>query len=156
MSDHAHDAHASGHAHDHGHGGLGKYLAVFGALLVLTIISYSVARSDLMKTPAVGWTIMMAVSTAKALLVIAFFMHLIWEANWKYVLTIPASIMSVFLVLMLVPDVGRRTAHYAEERLEQAAPPVAIEAHSGGHVPPLPYTPADLQTKEAANDSKPH
>ena len=32
-----------------------------------------------------------------------------WEANWKYVLTIPASMMSIFLVLMLVPDIGRRT-----------------------------------------------
>ena len=37
-----------------------------------------------------------------------FFMHLIWEADWKYVLTIPASIMSVFLVLALIPDIGMR------------------------------------------------
>ena len=32
------------------------------------------------------------------MLVIMFFMHLMWEANWKYVLTIPASMMSIFLL----------------------------------------------------------
>jgi cytochrome c oxidase subunit 4 len=51
---------------------------------------------------------MMAVSCTKAMLVIMFFMHLKWEANWKWVLTIPASFMSIFLLLMLVPDVGMR------------------------------------------------
>jgi cytochrome c oxidase subunit 4 len=66
---------------------------------------------------------MMAVSCAKALLVILFFMHLLWEANWKYVLTIPASMMSIFLLLMLVPDIGRRTTKYSEERWLYAAEP---------------------------------
>ena len=66
---------------------------------------------------------MMAISCAKAALVILFFMHLKWEANWKYVLTIPASIMSVFLVLMLVPDIGLRTGWYSMERWEYSAEP---------------------------------
>ena len=35
---------------------------------------------------------MMAVSCTKAMLVILFFMHVKYEANWKYVLTIPAGI----------------------------------------------------------------
>ena len=52
-----------------------------------------------------------------------FFMHLIWEANWKYVLTIPASIMSIFLLLMLFPDVLDRTRTYSEERWLHAAKP---------------------------------
>ncbi len=34
---------------------------------------------------------MMAVSCTKAMLVILFFMHVKYEANWKYVLTIPAG-----------------------------------------------------------------
>ena len=51
---------------------------------------------------------MMAVSCTKAMLVILFFMHLKWEANWKWVLTIPATFMSMLLVFMLVPDVGWR------------------------------------------------
>lgn len=153
--DHTHTQRAS--HDDHGHGGVGKYLLVFLALCVLTVISFGVASSPLMNTPSVGWAIMMAVSSAKALLVIAFFMHLIWEANWKYVLTIPASIMSVFLVLMLVPDIGYRTRHYAEERLLYAAPPVAersISHSADHHGPPLPFTAEDL--KRSADRSHPH
>jgi cytochrome c oxidase subunit 4 len=62
-----------------------------------------------------------------------FFMHLIWEANWKYVLTVPASIMSVFLLLMLFPDVRFRTYKYSEERWLHAATPVLEDEHAGGH-----------------------
>ena len=75
---------------------------------------------------------MMAVSCTKAMLVIMFFMHLLWEANWKWVLTIPASFMSIFLMLMLVPDIGWRQnngyAHYSRERWLFAADPPAVEA----------------------------
>ena len=64
----------------------------------------------------VGWGTMMAVSVAKALLVILFFMHLWWERAWKYVLTIPSLIMGVLLVMLLVPDIGFRTNTYSNER----------------------------------------
>jgi cytochrome c oxidase subunit 4 len=127
----SHDAHGhTTHVHDseseHGHGSVGKYLAVFIALLVLTGMSFAAGSSPrIMSTPAVGWTIMLAISCCKALLVMLFFMHLIWEANWKYVLTIPASIMSVFLLLMLIPDIMSRTRHYSEERWLRAATPRA-------------------------------
>jgi cytochrome c oxidase subunit 4 len=80
----------------------------------------------------VSRSLMMAVSCTKAMLVIMFFMHLLWEANWKWVLTIPASIMSVFLMFMLVPDIGWRKdngfARYSDERWLYAADPPAIEA----------------------------
>lgn len=64
---------------------------------------------------------MMLISVAKALLVIIFFMHLAWETNWKYVLTIPAAVMSALLVLILIPDIGNRTNSYSEEREKFAA-----------------------------------
>jgi cytochrome c oxidase subunit 4 len=119
--DHGHDAHA-----DHGHGGVGKYVMVFIALLVLTAISFAVGNSQTLRenSPGTMWAMMMAVSCAKAMLVILFFMHILWEANWKYVLTVPASMMSIFLLLMLVPDIGRRTEKYSEERWLHAAEPV--------------------------------
>ncbi len=128
------------HGNEHGHGdhgdgehappkGIGKYVAVFFSLCVLTAISFGIANSPLMKTESIGWTGMMAVSCAKALLVILFFMHLRWEANWKYVLTIPASIMSIFLLLMLVPDIGRRTRNYSEDRWLHAAEPQSHVVH---------------------------
>jgi cytochrome c oxidase subunit 4 len=64
----------------------------------------------------VGWAFMMAVSCTKAMLVILCFMHVWWEANWKYVLTIPAAMMAIFLAIMLVPDVGMRLRMVSQER----------------------------------------
>ena len=124
----------SGHADQHDHGGNGKYIMVFFALCILTSASFLTFfpfwRDSI--SPEVSRTFMMAVSCMKALLVMGFFMHLIWEANWKYVLTIPAGMMSIFLVLMLVPDVGCRYAHYNLPRLIHAADP---EEADHGHNP---------------------
>jgi cytochrome c oxidase subunit 4 len=114
----AHDDHAS-------HGGVAIYVAVAVALLFLTGCSYLTHLP--LWDAVIGdklWvkrTWMMAVSCSKAMLVILFFMHLKWEANWKWVLTIPASLMSAFLVLMLVPDVGLRMRKASEQRLVYAA-----------------------------------
>lgn len=126
MTDHPESEH---HDHEGGHG-TGKYWAVFGMLCVFTLISFWLGNSPIKHTaPQVAWAGMMAVSCGKALLVMLFFMHLLWEANWKYVLTIPASVMSVFLVLMLVPDIGQRTEHYHPQRWLYASEPVpALQA----------------------------
>lgn len=114
------------------HGGVGKYLAVFAALCVLTGASFFTYSSYWPFGKHVAWAFMMAVSCTKAMLVIMFFMHLFWEANWKWVLTVPATFMSVFLVLMLVPDIGWRQnngfARYSLERLRYEADPPAVEA----------------------------
>jgi len=117
----AHDAHGHDHAHDDahaGHGGIGKYLLVFLALCALTTMSF-LTYSPLWpwrSEPQVGWAFMMAVSCTKAMLVVLFFMHVFWEANWKYVLTIPAAMMAIFLAIMLVPDVGMRNRMVSQER----------------------------------------
>jgi cytochrome c oxidase subunit 4 len=113
------------------HGGLGKYLWVFAALCVLTTISFLTYFEfwHQMFSVEVSRALMMAVSCAKALLVASFFMHLLWEANWKYVLTIPAAIMSVFLICMLVPDIGFRTHRYSDARWQHAAIPQAAHHH---------------------------
>lgn len=150
MSEHAHGhghTHGTAGHHDdqhHGHGGVGKYIAVFVALCVLTAISFATARFMLgpdadSGTVLVGRVVMIAVSCCKALLVMLFFMHLIWEANWKYVLTIPASIMSIFLLLMLFPDILDRTRQYAEERWLYAAEPVTGEAEQHGSSSETPH-----------------
>ncbi len=112
------------------HGGVGKYLAVFVALCVLTSASFFTYSSYWPFSKEVAWAFMMAVSCTKAMLVIMFFMHLFWEANWKWVLTIPASFMSIFLMLMLVPDIGMRQnngyARYSRERWIYAADPSRV------------------------------
>jgi len=152
MSDHGHSHNPLGHdAHGAGHGGVGKYIAVFVALCLLTMCSFA-TYSELWRThlpPAVGWAFMMTVSCTKAALVILFFMHLKYEADWKYILTIPASIMSIFLVLALIPDVGLRVRRYSEERLEHVGTQADADAlekaseaaaheesHGAGHAQP--------------------
>jgi len=138
MTDHAaaHDDHLPvGHdSHDEmAHGGIGKYLAVFAALCLLTMCSfltYFPFWREHVPMPA-SRALMMAVSCTKAMLVIMFFMHLLWEANWKWVLTIPASFMSIFLMLILVPDAGWRQnngyPHYCGDRRFYPPDPVSIE-----------------------------
>ena len=103
------------------------FLFVFLMLCALTGISFWVANSYLMENRVVGWSAMMLVSIAKALLVILFFMHLWWERAWKYVLTIPALFMGVLLVLLLVPDVGYRYLTYSKDRRENAPKPVVSD-----------------------------
>lgn len=97
------------------------FAMVFVMLLALTAMSFWVANSHLMENPTTGWTAMMAISAAKAMLVILFFMHLWWEKSWKYILTVPVTIIGVVLVLLLIPDVGNRFATYSKTR--QAAAP---------------------------------
>jgi cytochrome c oxidase subunit 4 len=135
MSQHGHQHAASGHGADHGDHGHGAdhhhevsiahYIYVFIALCVLTTASFFTYSSywPFHAQPAIGWAFMMAVSCTKAMLVILFFMHVKYEANWKYVLTIPAAFMSIFLILALVPDVGMRGHWLAEERLLHMAEP---------------------------------
>lgn len=123
-----HDQHG-GHEHGaHDHGGMAKYVYVFFALCFLTTLSfltYSEYWPQSLGRHEVKRLFMMAVSCTKAMLVILFFMHVKYEANWKYVLTIPASMMSIFLMLALVPDIGARVngmfgygGKYSPERLE--------------------------------------
>ena len=118
LPEHHHDDHGGHGGHDAGHGGIGKYVLVFLALCGLTTMSFLTYSSlwPWRDQPQVGWTFMMAVSCTKAMLVILFFMHVLWEANWKYVLTIPAAMMAIFLALMLVPDVGLRNRMVSQER----------------------------------------
>ncbi|HUY34841.1 MAG TPA: cytochrome C oxidase subunit IV family protein [Pirellulales bacterium] len=128
-----HGSHGDDHAQaDHAQAdhGVGKYIAVFVALCFLTACSFFTYSRfwPFHQTPEVAWVFMTAVSCTKAMLVILFFMHVKYEANWKYVLTIPASIMAIFLTLALVPDVGARVhglfgfgGKYSQERREYAA-----------------------------------
>ncbi len=136
---HAHDEHLGDHGAHPDHGGIAKYIYVFIALCILTMMSFWTYADFPVKwpfhdTPKVAWAFMMAVSCSKAMLVILFFMHVKYEANWKYVLTIPAAMMSIFLMLMLIPDVGNRGRYASEERKYNMAEPKATTAepsHTG-------------------------
>ena len=98
-------------------------VVVFVMLSILTGISYWIANSALMDNRPLAWGSMLAVSIAKATLVVCFFMHFWWERAWKYVLTIPALIMGCLLVVLLIPDIAMRTESYSQQR-HQAAPEI--------------------------------
>ncbi len=122
-SNHTSDSNASAHAEKDRKP---FFAIVFVMLLVLTAMSFWVANSHLMENPTTGWIAMMAISSAKAMLVILFFMHLWWEKSWKYVLTVPVTIIGVILVLLLIPDVGNRFATYSKTRRSAAPEPATI------------------------------
>lgn len=109
------------------------FLSVFAMLGLLTLCSFAVANSPLMENPLTGWIVMMAISVAKAVLVVLFFMHLRWETTWKYVLTIPAAIMSFVLVFMLVPDIAMRTHSYSRARQQVAPSEEHHTVHDSAH-----------------------
>ena len=73
-----------------------NYLMVFGALLVLTVITVAVSYVHLPTTPAVALGLTIAV--AKAALVAMFFMHLNHERRLIYV----ALILTVVLFAALI------------------------------------------------------
>jgi len=138
MADHSHSHQSADHHADHGaddahagHGSGALYGMIFIMLCVLTALSFG-SFYVFKGTPKIGWAVMMAISCMKAGLVIMFFMHLIWEANWKYVLTFPAMFMSIFLVLMLVPDIGWRMDNYDYYRKLGAAEPAAVVEYQAG------------------------
>lgn len=109
----------------------GVFIVVFLMLCALTALSFWIANSHLMEDRMIGWMAMMGVSVAKAFLVVTFFMHLWWEKKWKYVLTIPAMLMAVLLVMLLVPDIADRVGTYSKTRSGYA--PV-VESETGTDV----------------------
>jgi caa(3)-type oxidase subunit IV len=88
MTDHAETIHGD---HSHGHDNspeairreIRKYLYVFGALALLTIITVAIAQLHLPTWQAIA--LALVVATVKGSLVAAFFMHLITERKLIYV-----------------------------------------------------------------------
>jgi cytochrome c oxidase subunit 4 len=153
MSDH--EAHNADGDHAEHHGNMKTFVTVFISLCILTACSFTFANVDfIMQTPAVGWALMMAISCGKAMLVITFFMHMLWESNWKFVLTIPASMMSVFLVLMLIPDIGLRTRHYSESRWRYAPEPQEVQHHDDHDEDHDKSLGEDAESDEGASDER--
>ena len=111
------------------------FLVVFALLCGLTGVSYWIANSNLMvESSDVARGCLLAVSVAKAFLVVMFFMHLWWEKSWKYVLTLPALVLAVVLFILLIPDVGLRSESYSTDRqLRAPAPQSASSDRPANH-----------------------
>lgn len=83
---------------DHSH--VGKYMAVFGALLVLTAVTVGVSTFHMGIMAAVG--VAMLVASMKGALVAAYFMHLIGEK--KFIWIVLGITAFFFLLILAVPS----------------------------------------------------
>ncbi len=127
-SSHAAAEHSEAQDHD-GHGQHSHARAIWGVFIALCVLTCAslLTYTDFwqQRVPMeIGRMVMMAVSVTKAFLVATFFMHLWWETNWKYVVTIPAICVSCLLCVALIPDIGRRTTQYDNARWLNAAEPM--------------------------------
>ncbi len=74
------------------------YLAVFGALMGLTVLTVIASRLHL------GVGVAVAIAALKASLVGAFFMHLKYEGRFtRFVAVFPVALL-LLLIAMLLPD----------------------------------------------------
>ena len=86
-----------------------NYLAVFGALCVLTGVSWFLDEANgwgLFSSRILLVVLVCAVAMAKALFVLAYFMHLKFEGKWKYVLLAPTITLALGLPIALMPDLS--------------------------------------------------
>ena len=81
-----------------------NYYAVFGTLVVLTIVTVAVAflniRSELAKV-----LLALAIASIKASAVVIYFMHMKFEGKMIYLILIVPLCFCLLLVIALLPDV---------------------------------------------------
>jgi cytochrome c oxidase subunit IV len=121
-SSHGHGHSAHGHSDGHGHGlahtmPVWMLCGVLGALLVLTIATVAVTAVDL---GAQGNLIVaMVIATVKAILVCAFFMHLLWDKKFNLVLFLTSVLFLVLFLAMTATDRGEYQHLVDEYRAQQ-------------------------------------
>ena len=91
------------------------YLAVFGALLVLTVATVAVSYLRLPTTPTV--LVALAIATAKASLVAVFFMHLKGERPMVFW---PLGLTAVLFVSLIAFVLWSERDHLTGTRFEDA------------------------------------
>ena len=101
------------------------YLGVFGALAVLTGISFMV--SETLHSRLATILLVMGMATVKAFLVATFFMHLNWDWSKVRVMLVAAAVLSAVLVIALIPDIVR-----AQRDKPNPAPVAAAPAPPAG------------------------
>jgi cytochrome c oxidase subunit 4 len=138
MSEHAHDhAHGANHAHDHG---IKPYLMVFGALMILTVITVGLSYVDLghYGNKIAG----VLVASVKATLVVLIFMHMREDgAKDRYLIVSIVFPLCLFVLMACacIPDVVARGGDAANkwsttDPAEGPGPRATEQSHEGhGH-----------------------
>lgn len=84
-----------------------RYLHVFVWLAVLTALEIGLTYMPLSRLVIGGGLVLLAVT--KALLVALYYMHLVHEKRTLAYIALTPAVLCVFLVLMLLPDLGAIT-----------------------------------------------
>lgn len=123
-------AHGGGHEHSHG---IGRYVAVWAALIVGTIITVITGKAT------ANIFVAMAIACTKAALVVLFFMHL-WDEGGVNRLVFVVSL--VFLATLLLGVFGDLMFRYkptlpygGPEGAAAAAAEIEKQMPAGGHAP---------------------
>ena len=103
----AHAVAAAGHHHDHGLAHttpVPLLLGILGALMFLTIVTVAVTAVDL---GAQGnLVVAMVIATIKAALVVAFFMHLVWDKKLHLILFLTSVLFLILFLSLSTNDRG--------------------------------------------------
>lgn len=89
----------------HNHGGIGTYVVIFAALLVLTAVTVTAAFIDF---GAFNTIIAMAIAILKAVLVLVFFMHLKGSSSLLKLFVIGAFAWLAILLIFTLNDYSTR------------------------------------------------
>ncbi len=174
MADHGHQQHDDGAVHVHVHS-TKFYLAILGALLFLTIITVAASYVDIDGFLALGrevqgvgaWnlTVAILIATAKASLVLLFFMHLKDDARFNGLFFIGSVLfIGVFLAYTMNdtalrgtmdryngvyfnPDTGERAPGGMRDMPGSAS---AVQAAAPAEAAPAEAAPAEAAPAEAA------
>ena len=122
----------SEHAHDHAHGAEGAHddhglahttpvsllIGILAVLLVLTVLTVSVTSFDL---GAQGnLVVAMIIATVKAILVVTFFMHLLWDKKFHLILFLTSVLFVILFLSMTITDRGEYDKDVEAFRAAQA------------------------------------
>lgn len=91
----------TGHAAPHHQAPLTAYFLVFGALMVLTVLTVWVSRVDL---GALNTAVAMAIAVVKALVVILWFMHVIHSPRLTWIVVISSFLWLAVLFVLTFSD----------------------------------------------------
>jgi len=128
-------------AHARSHFGPAHYLAVWGALVLLTAATVGVAKVEMPHWAHV--TVALVIATGKAGLVALFFMHL-WEHGGAIRLVLVVSVLFLVLLIGLVLADNATRFQYANPPYSESWGEAPFEAVA----PPMQDAPAKLE-KEA-------
>ncbi|MES2788420.1 MAG: cytochrome C oxidase subunit IV family protein [Planctomycetota bacterium] len=91
--------------HEHEHHKV-NYTAIFGLLCVCTLLSIflDLGKDSISKGTLI--VLILSVALCKATFVLLYFMHIKFEAAWKYVLLAPTGVLACALPFALAPDIA--------------------------------------------------